>query len=149
MEWVCPKLWQIAGHAGSIPNVVQCRSVKIRLQELIPRWINKDHCRSIAINFYLYWATFWINSWNLIFIDRHWSALVIDLACPENFNRDDDDCWGITCIIGQKIRHGQKVKYNSWSNFHGNRLCQAEPQEEFSVEWFTESCCSTTSQLLD
>ena len=28
----------------------QCQSMKIRLQELIPIWINKDHCRSILIN---------------------------------------------------------------------------------------------------
>ncbi len=40
----------MTGHAGSIPNAVQCRSMKIRIQELIPIWINKDHCRSILIN---------------------------------------------------------------------------------------------------
>ena len=37
-------------------------------QEFIPMWIN------------LYWATFWINSWILIFIVWHWSALGIDPA---------------------------------------------------------------------
>ncbi len=40
----------MSGHAGSIPNADQLRSIKIRIQKLIPMWINKDHCRSIPIN---------------------------------------------------------------------------------------------------
>ncbi len=58
----------------------QCGSIKIRFHEFILMWLNKDHCRSIKINssqYDLYWATFWINSWNLIFIDLHWSAYII------------------------------------------------------------------------
>ena len=39
----------------------QYRSIQIRFQELI----------SIQI---AQWATFWINCWNPIFIDRHWSS---------------------------------------------------------------------------
>ena len=47
-------------------------------------WIN-PLCRSIRINkdqISEYWATFSINSWNLIFIDPYWSAQGIDPACP-------------------------------------------------------------------
>ena len=40
----------IPGHAGSITYTDQCQSIKIRIQELIPVWINKDHCWSIQIN---------------------------------------------------------------------------------------------------
>ncbi len=50
-----------------------------------PHWsllIKIDLYWSELINNDLNWATFWINSWNLIFIDRHWSVLGIDPACP-------------------------------------------------------------------
>ncbi len=38
------------GHHGFIPNVNQCRSMKIRFQNLIPMSINKDQSRSLTVN---------------------------------------------------------------------------------------------------
>ena len=67
----------LSGHGRINP---QCRSVKIKLQELIPMWINKDHCRSILISADQSWSILLnkdqCGSMPIITcIDPHWSLL--------------------------------------------------------------------------
>ncbi len=51
MYWDSPSIYQDIYHICQIiPNADQCPSIKIKFQELIPMWINTDHCRSIPIN---------------------------------------------------------------------------------------------------
>ncbi len=75
------ELQVVSGHAGSIPNAVQCRSIRIKFQKLIQNMaqlIGIDRQWSLLIHI-------GINSWILIFIDQHWMALHIlgiDPACP-------------------------------------------------------------------
>ena len=66
-KWVAEV--SISGHAGSMPNADQCWLIKIRIQELIPMWINK-------------WSFFSHILDQFLKFDLYWSALGIDLACP-------------------------------------------------------------------
>ena len=80
-------LYNRSGHAGSISYADQCGSIKIRFQEVIPMWLNKDHCWSILINKDQFSSTK-INVDQCrsmpIGIDSHWSLLRrIDLYWEE------------------------------------------------------------------
>ncbi len=56
-------IYQGSGHAGSMINADQCQSML-------------DQISGIDTN------TFWINARDLIRLDRYWSALIINPACP-------------------------------------------------------------------
>ncbi len=86
--WQCYCCEHNSGHAVSMPiNNDQCR---IKFVALTPMLINKYQCRSMKIN----WSAliiiephfgsiteFWSG------IDRYWSTLIIETACPDNWGK--------------------------------------------------------------
>ncbi len=96
---------------------------KTRFLELSPGsiFLNEVQCRSLigndwrwsAFNFLLigidlYWATFWINLRNLIFIDQHWSAVGICGDWPiMSWNKWINNAF--TALLGRSCQTTQNV----------------------------------------